>query len=288
MDSVLTRLPISSTRAQSAGPSSPHRNLMEDADPSGTRKRPRLDSGDRAHRSMSADPLGATPSSAGRASTSVTSTSGQNESQSSQMDDGLPAPLPITPSKVTINVRGPTLDTSPTCQIPPLKPNPTIRGGFVGDASSASHQGSSTDVSSPPAKTNSVTSSPLRSPEIEVAEVEDMNDDPGETRWKPLSSDTTTTNAHEAKAIHTLLLSQFPHCSGHTLKNTVTKITGALQKSEWSYYLGEALTDLNYRQSSRRPCSSRVGGLDRVLSTNHRASCFTMVGTTAREQRLLG
>jgi len=207
---------------------------MEDADPSSTRKRPRLDSGDRAHRSMSADPLGATPSNAGLAKAPATSPGGQPALQSSKAADGLP-PLALKPSKVTINVREPAANTSPIQQITQTNVVSSIRGGGGGDAFSGTHQLSSAAVGSPSAKAISIASSPPRSPEIEVAEVEDMNDDLGETRWKSLASDTTITSAKEAKAIHTLLLDQFPHSSGQTgpaLKQTVTLIAAALQKSK--------------------------------------------------------
>lgn len=234
MDSSLTRLPVTQTRAKSVGPSSLHRDLMEDADPSCTRKRPRLDSGDRAHRSMSADPLGVTPSDAGVAKLPATSSDGQPVSQSSEAADG-PPPLALTPSKVTINVREPATNNSPIRQTPHTNVVPSIRGGGGGDEYVANHPSFSTNVSSPVAKAISVSSSPPHSPEIEVAEIEDMNDSTGETTWKSLANATTTTSAKEVKAIHALLLDQFPHSSGQTgaaLKQTVTLIAAALQKSK--------------------------------------------------------
>ena len=233
MDSSLTRLPVTQTRAKSAGPSSPYRDLMEDADPFCTRKRPRLDSGERAHRSMSADPLGATPSNAGLATASATSPIVQDASQTSEASDGLP-PLTLTPSKVTINVREPTTNKSPTRQAH-TDVVASIRGGGGGDEYSATHPISPSNVGFPSGKAISIASSPPRSPEIEVAEIEDMNDDAGETRWKSLADATTATGATEVKAIHALLLDQFPHSSGQTgpaLKQTVTLISAALQKSK--------------------------------------------------------
>jgi len=234
MDSSLTRLPVTPTRAKSAGSSSPHRDLMEDADPSSTRKRPRLDSGDRAHRSMSADPLGATPSNAGLAKASAISPDGQSALQSPEAGDGLP-PLALTPSKVTINVREPTTNNSPTRQTTHSDTVSSIRGGDGGDEPSAPRPISSSNVGSPSAKPISVASSPPRSPEIEVAEIEDMNDNAGETRWKSLANATAPASAKEAMAVHALLLDQFPHSSGQTgsaLKQTVTLIATVLQKSE--------------------------------------------------------
>lgn len=50
----------------------------------------------------------------------------------------------------------------------------------------------------------SVSSSPSRSPEIEVAEIEDMSEAPGETRWRSLS---------EATELQRTLLRAFPFAS---------------------------------------------------------------------------
>lgn len=206
---------------------------MDDADSPNTRKRPRLDSGERAHRSMSADPLRATPFNAGPAEATVTSPQGPPSSQAFETANGSP-PLALTPSKVTINVREPAAQTSPSRQSAHPDGGLSIRGGGGGEEHSAIHHTPSTDAGSPSTKVLSIASSPPRSPEIEVAEIEDISDDPGETRWKSLGSGATTASAGEAKDVYTLLLEQFPHSSGQTgggLKKTVMLIAAALQKS---------------------------------------------------------
>lgn len=224
--SDLIRPPLTPTRPKSAGTGRPYRESMEDADSSSTRKRPRLDSGDRAYRSMSADPLRATPSDSGPAKAPATPPDGQPSSQSSEVANGLP-PMAFTPSKVTINVREPAGNTSPTQSSTKLNGAPSMRGGGGGDETLAGHSDSSNKVDSPSPHIISVASSSSHSPEIEVAEVEDMNDDSGETRWKPLIS---TTSAKDARDVQALLLDQFPHNS-RNVKQTLARIAAAFEKS---------------------------------------------------------
>ena len=79
----------------------------------------------------------------------------------------------------------------------------------------------------------SVTSSPPRSPEIEVAEIEDMNDEPGETRWKPLIS---ATSLMDAKDIQQSVLEDFPYLGerGRNLRKTIAALAQTFEKGEWS------------------------------------------------------
>lgn len=73
----------------------------------------------------------------------------------------------------------------------------------------------------------SVNSSPGGSPEIEVAEIEDMNEEPGETKWRPLTSLT------EAKATQVVLLDAFPYgMRNRDLRQTVAFVGQALEKSK--------------------------------------------------------
>ncbi|KAL9021678.1 MAG: hypothetical protein Q9185_001126 [Variospora sp. 1 TL-2023] len=92
-----------------------------------------------------------------------------------------------TPSRVTINVKDPRFRASPLM--------PAKHGGEKFDdldsykdelANSSEPEPSNKLVSLSPHMI-SPPSSPSRSPEIEVAEVEDMNQEPGNTRWRPLS-----------------------------------------------------------------------------------------------------
>ena len=207
--------PSKADRASSAGPSSRPRNYMDDFDSSLTRKRPRLDSGDRSYRSMSADELSATPS---RSEPPDPPTVSAEDNQVSFM---VSAPSQA-PCQVTINVRdsGPSIsqlasseDYQPT-NLPP-QPNQQSNSKLAGASVAA-------DTSSP--DLISVSSSPLRSPEIEVAEIEDIGDQPGETRWRTLG---------DATDIQLSILEGFPYrAPERTLRENVQIIANAIEYSE--------------------------------------------------------
>lgn len=95
---------------------------------------------------------------------------------------------------------------------------------------SSNHPASKSDSS--PSNVISVTSSP-RSPEIEVAEIEDMNDESGETRWKPLIS---ATSLMDAKDIQQSVLEDFPYLGerGRNLRKTIAALAQTFEKGEWS------------------------------------------------------
>ncbi len=87
--------------------------------------------------------------------------------------------------------------------------------------------GDKMDASSP--NVISVGSSPPQSPEIEVAEVEDMNDDSARTRWQPLARAATTL---EARHVQRTLLSDFPfRQTKKGLRKTLTLIALTIEKS---------------------------------------------------------
>lgn len=126
---------------------------MEDPDPQGHRKRPRLDSGSRVSESLSVDGAALTPA-----------------APASTMD----LTPDSRPSKMTINVKSPisemeseTIDPAPTLRdTPPPQSDP--------------------DPDAHPDNVISISSSPIHSPEIEVAELEDMDQDPNTSSWRPL------------------------------------------------------------------------------------------------------
>ena len=231
MDSVLTRSGPTPLRAKSAGAREP----MEDTDAFGTRKRPRLDSGDRAYRSMSADRLEATPTESGPAKAPTTPPHVHISSQSSDTAGGLPS-LNLTPRKeVTINVREPSTITSPTQTSGQMGGTPSLRGGGGGDDVPSTSNEPATKLDSSPSNVISVTSSPPHSPEIEVAEIEDMNDESGETRWKPLIS---ATSLMDAKDIQQSVLEDFPYLGerGRNLRKTVAVLAQTFEKGELSIW----------------------------------------------------
>ena len=193
-------VPRTPNRATSEGPSAPTRNSMEDADSSVTRKRPRLDSGDRSYRSMSAD--GVLPASTASELGEFLPTAGEDGRDQghppSSGDNPSKHSLNGTPSKVTINVRDKLSQTSPS------RPSMATTGSSQSDDLPQSSQAASSNITSTPPRAISLSSSPARSPEIEVAEIEDMDDDPRHTKWKPMVS---LTNVED---LQISLLDSFP------------------------------------------------------------------------------
>lgn len=193
--------PSTPVRAISAGPGPPRRDSMDDSDPSLTRKRPRLDSGDRSYRSMSADELANTPSRSLLRHSPSTPARYMNGSNRGDEATVL-ASASGTPSKVTINVKEPLPTNSPPG---PATSSPEIdimRAEVVPSEASTVEVPVVVDASSP--EIISVSSSPSRSPEIEVAEIEDISEAPSETRWRSLN---------EATELQRTLLRAFPFAS---------------------------------------------------------------------------
>ena len=202
--------PSTPTRAKSAGPTSPHRNPMEDTDSSGTRKRPRLDTGERTHRSMSADRLQTSPS-------ERYSTTPQANSKTST-NATIPPP-PFTPTKVTINVREPVPGNSSSMSATEFADQSALRERKTDELSSQQQLGSP--------QIESVHSTPANSPEIQVAEVEDISDEPAVTRWLPLKS-----RLSEARHVQQNLFYDFPfQVPNKTLRRTVGTVATAWEKS---------------------------------------------------------
>jgi hypothetical protein len=104
----------------------------------------------------------------------------------------------------------------------------SLRGGAGGEdyPMSFDEPSSKMDTSSP--NVISVGSSPQHSPEIEVAEIEDMNDESGETRWQPLARQTRVAEAKHIQEVH---LANFPYAANSRLRKTLNMLAGALEKS---------------------------------------------------------
>lgn len=217
MESISVGIPHTPTRATSAGPSPPRRNLMEDADSSVKRKRPRLDSGERTRRSMSADQLTSTPS-----DPPFTPRRGETL-PAAATENAVPTSIDRTPNKVTINVRDPVQGGSAFV--------PVTNGAHV---SASPERGESLDpnqteptvrIKSQTSDVVSVASTPTRSPEIEVAEVEDINEEPGQTKWRPL------TNVMDWKDLQEALMKKFPYTGGsRDVRETVRLLGQAFEK----------------------------------------------------------
>lgn len=142
----------------------PPEDLMEELDSQVTRKRPRLDSGSQVHPSLSIDACTTSPA------------------PTPEMDL---TPDSIRPSKVTINVKSPNVDmtTEKPEQSPenPHKSDPLSTTSQPPTPTTNPHNSDATSQ-----KPISISSSPTHSPEIEVADLEDYEDDPSSsgTGWR--------------------------------------------------------------------------------------------------------
>ena len=200
---------------------------MEDADSSATRKRPRLDSGDRTYRSMSVDRLRDASTDSAAAKTPST----PPDEQAALLPPGEAGhvpPMTLTPSKVTINVREPAHTPQSSVPIPFSTTSTSRGGGKVSDTAPGGQGiGDKMDASSP--NVISVGSSPPQSPEIEVAEVEDMNDDPGRTIWQPMNRAFTSLDARLAQRA---ILNDFPFRQNKKgLRKTLALMILTIEKS---------------------------------------------------------
>lgn len=179
---------------------------MEEGDSHITRKRPRLDSGDRTRQTMSADRALAALGDAnpqeldspqqGNHTEVSTSSSDVTVAQSSRETP----PLQHSSSKVTINTRSPLLPSS--SQQSAIAPDPTSGDAHRPEESSAEVSPSKkmenpTDMPTQISEAISISSSPAQSPEIEVAEVEDMDQDSDTTKWTSLANVVKSSNSQE-------------------------------------------------------------------------------------------
>ena len=237
---TLSQLAVTPERAASA---TPRNESMDDIDSSSTRKRPRLDSGNRAYRSMSTDP---TYLEDGSTRVAHVSPQGQRLTESSKGADEVLS-NPVTPSKMTINVRESGTSTSPSRISTHDDASTSLRGGGFQQDETASFEPVTigSNAISPSPNVVSIALSPPNSPEIEVAEIEDMTDDPGETKWKPLASRKVLTHIEKGRELETRLMCEFPHASAsHDLKDTVQLIARAIEKSKGSFIVpGRFLND---------------------------------------------
>lgn len=224
MDSAVGRRSLTPTRARSLGPQSQPRDPMEDNGSLSTRKRPRLDSGSRSYRSMSADQARSTSVDRDRAASPPTPP--KETAADPRLAANVQAPVShiLSPSKLPINLRDsstsmsgvalstPTKETFSETQLPGADlPLSSMRGG----------DGPALQTESP---------SPTRSPEIEVAEIEDMDGEIMETRWRPLGG----VGLLEARNTQNELLMEFPYIesANNNLVKTVGIIGGVFEKSK--------------------------------------------------------
>ena len=159
--------PQTPVRPSSEGPTPPPRSSMEDGDSSVTRKRPRLDSGDRAYRSISAEPSSSVPTTSELSHALPTSDDKPHHSDTVMADQ----PQPSTPNRVTINIR------EQSRKAVQQTPESTQTSGLQHSVANVVPR----------------TPSPIGSPEIEVAEVEDGD---GPVIWTRSGALTITSLEH--------------------------------------------------------------------------------------------
>lgn len=128
-----------------------------------------------------------------------------------------------TPSKVTINVRDRLPDSSPPAPVMPRTDIDAVQSKPDSPHETNGRVLAAVDPSSP--DVISVSSSTSRSPEIEVAEIEDMNDEPGNTRWRSLGDGTQ---------LQRILLQRFPYADpDRPVERTVEAIANAFEKDNF-------------------------------------------------------
>ena len=161
---------------------------MEEAGSQQGRKRPKLSSGSSDRLSSeealtdAGCPFPVVPPQPTLDTTSVHEPDAQPDTKMSVSPNGLP-------SKVTINTRTfQTPNSSQQTSTPPQSPATaeplqamTIENGIQNDNDTA------LEIIPPPPETISITSSPSRSPEIQVADPEDLDQQSGQTQWKSLN-----------------------------------------------------------------------------------------------------
>ena len=165
-----------------------HGDPMEDTDPQSTRKRPRLDSGSRVCESWSTDEMSGRTAAA---TAPVTAADGAADQEAS-------AAASRPASRVTINVKSPTTgsrelesgpvdDPATSSSSSTTLPDQSSSAGGAPPTQSQSADTSNTAAGQASNNAISLSSSPVQSPEIEVADVEDVDQDTNTTStWKPL------------------------------------------------------------------------------------------------------
>lgn len=228
-----TPLESSSTPPGPASPESTRsrRDSMGNTDSESIRKRPRLDSGSESREAMSTDDSSATAVSYDHDAASA---------RSPRPTTSEPSTSQRPPSKVTINVKSPARpgnSTDPVTALLQTSPSslpksslsdydPALAATIADDATMAGAESS---------RAISISSSPLQSPEIEVAEVEDMDQDPSTSHWRPLGEALQHQSATEVVQLQdTLSLTEaFPKVRGNRdLRDSVEEITNIIEKGQ--------------------------------------------------------
>lgn len=274
MESFPLVTPSTPNRAVSAGPP---RNPMEDADSSLTRKRPRLDSGSASYRSMSAERILPSPS----AQELITA-------QATTPKDVLPrTPVSVnsqgktwegTPSRVTINVRDAAVHGTPAEHTVSVVRDPACGDGDNNELSHLSDPDAFEKCKSEPPLAVSSSSSPSRSPEIEVADVEDINQEPGHTKWRILRS------VPDANTLRNEIWASFPFSDrAHHLWESADEMARHMQEGKHAVTMSNTLRLLKiFRTNRRRSHVSTAFRVDHSLPRRNRTLRVTMARLVRR------
>lgn len=172
---------------------------------------------------MSADRVRATPSALKHSRAPTPPLSGNHSKSANEYYNS--SPIDRMPSKVTINVRDPIQNASSSQMGVHDTDEPAPADKDKMPPSSQFDSPGRIEPGSPDVV--SVDFSPTRSPEIEVADIEDMNDEPGETKWRPLAS-----LIIQAKDTQGALLEAFPYAvPNRDLRQTVLLVSQEIEKS---------------------------------------------------------
>jgi ubiquitin carboxyl-terminal hydrolase 34 len=214
-------------------PSRTRSDSLEESGSQQDRKRPRLSSSNTDELSSeealtdSACPAPAIiPSQTPAAQTSDSQTVTSSQHHSIKMPTS-PGGLP---SRVTINTRS-SLTNQPTHQ-PSTPPQSPDIAKALDHSTSADNKSSDTDsapeIVAPLPETVSISSSPSKSPEIQVAELEDIDENPAETRWTPITRLSSNHNRQEfptSRYVHRT----FPYANAHSAFGAVHTMIPRLQ-----------------------------------------------------------
>jgi ubiquitin carboxyl-terminal hydrolase 34 len=125
------------------------------------------------------------------------------------------------PSRVTINTRSsqmnqPTQQPSTPPQSPPQSPDPTKALEHINSTDNkSSDTDSAPEIVAATSHTVSISSSPSKSPEIQVAELEDIDENPAETRWTPITRFSSNHNRQDFPTPH-YVHRTFPYASANS------------------------------------------------------------------------
>lgn len=237
-----------SSRAITPDPTRPDCDPMENINPESTRKRPRLDSGSGVCESLSEKAETAAPR---------VSEEGEPAPAASAQEAGAPASNPSA-NRMAINMKSPSSAE--------MAPEPV---GTSPNQSGVAPPAQSPDAGANGSAAVSLASSPAQSPEIEVAEVEDMDQDPNASNWKSLEDAIRVRSTPEVVQLpdQLPLVDTFPSVRGNPdPRENLEEIGAIIEKGthcDWSLARCLELADHAHRVCVRReafPPSQELAG----------------------------